>query len=153
MKFKQTLIAATAVCALAASGAALAQPMEGHHHGGGEGMEILHALNLTDAQKTQVHEAEHAAWGQAKPIMAEMRSTHEQMATALTVSGPVTAEQLAPMMQKEEQLHGQLDQIHLNAVLQIRNMLTPEQITQAAALHEKLAALHSQEHEILGRQD
>ncbi len=153
MTIKQTLIAAAAVCALAASGAATAQPMEFHHHGGGEGMEILHSLNLTDAQKAQVHEAEHAAWAQAKPIMAEMHAVHEQMVTALTASGPVTVEQLAPLTQKEEQLRNQLDQIHLTTVLQVRNLLTPEQIAQAATLHEKLASLHEQEHEIMGHED
>jgi Spy/CpxP family protein refolding chaperone len=152
MKLRQTLIAATAMCALAASGVALAQPMDGHHHGM-EGMEILHALNLTDAQKSQVHETEHAAWNQAKPIMAEMHAVHEQMAAALTVAGPVTADQLAPMMQKEEQLQSQLDQIHVNAIVAVRNLLTPEQVAQAASLHQKLAALHDQEHEILGHED
>ena len=152
MKFKQTLIAAAAICALAASGAAIASPMEGHHHGM-EGMEILHALNLTDAQKAQVHEAEHAAWSQSKPIMAQMRKVHEDMANALTAAGTVTPEQLAPLAQQEEQLRTQLDQIHLNTVVQVRNLLTPEQVAQAASMHAKLAALHEQEHEIMGHED
>ncbi len=149
MTFKQTLIAAVAVCALGASSVALAQPMEEHHHGM-EGMEILHSLNLTDAQKTAVQQAEHNAWSQAKPIMAEMHKVHEQMATALTTAGTVSAEQLAPIMAQEEQLHTQLDQIHVNTMVQIRNLLTPEQVAQAASMHEKLAALHQQEHEVMG---
>ena len=151
MTFKQSLIAAACVCALAASSAAIAQPMEEHHHGM-QGMEILHALHLTDAQKSQVHEAEHAAWSQAKPIMADMRKIHEQMANELTTAGPVTPDQLAPMMQQEEQLRTQLDQIHVNTIVQIRNLLTPEQVAQAAAMHQKLAALHQQEHEITGNE-
>ena len=149
MTFKQTLIAAAAVCALGASNVAFAHPMDDHH--GMEGMEILHSLNLTDAQKTAVHEAEHTGWSQAKPIMAEMRKVHEQIATALTTAGTVTAEQLAPMVTQEEQLRTQLDQIHVATMVQIRNLLTPEQVTQAAAMHEKLAALHEQEHEIMGQ--
>jgi len=149
MTFKQTLIAAAAVCALGASGVAMAHPMDDHH--GMEGMEILHAINLTDAQKTAVHEAEHTAWSQAKPIMAEMRKVHEQMATALTAPGTISAEQLAPMVAQEEQLRTQLDQIHVNTLVQIRNLLTPDQVAQAASMHEKLAALHQQEHEIMGQ--
>ena len=152
MTFKQTLIAAAAMCALGASGVALAHPMDDRGHGM-EGMEILHSLNLTDAQKASVHEDMHAAWSQAKPIMAEMHKVHDQMATALTAAGTITPDQLAPMMQQEEQLRTQLDQIHVNTMVQIRNLLTPEQVAQAAAMHEKLAALHEQEHEVMGEQE
>jgi Spy/CpxP family protein refolding chaperone len=148
MTMKQTLIAAVAACALTA-GAALAQPHGEWHHGGMEGMEILHSLNLTDAQKAQAKTIEKAAWAQAKPIMAEMRTTHEQMMNALLASGTVTADQLSPMVTQEEQYRAQLDQIHLNTVLQIRALLTPDQITQAAATHQKLEALHEQEHEVM----
>jgi Spy/CpxP family protein refolding chaperone len=156
MTFKQTLIAAAAAGALSA-GAAMAQPMEGGWHhggpGGGEGMELLHSINLTDAQKQQAHEIEHAAWAQAKPIMQQMRAVHEQLETAMLAPGSVTADQLSPLVTQEEQLKSQLDQQHLNTVLQIRALLTPEQLTQAAATHQKLAALHEQEHAVMHASD
>jgi Spy/CpxP family protein refolding chaperone len=147
MKFKHMLVAAVAACALSATGTAMARPGGDWH--GGEGMEILHSLNLTDAQKAQAHTIEKAAWTQAKPIMEQMHAVHEQLATALLASGTVTADQLNPMVTQEEQLHAQLDSIHLNTALQIRTLLTPEQLTQAAATHQKLAALHEQEHEVM----
>ena len=155
MKFRQKMVATVAALGIAAggaiaAGAALAH--EGGWHGGpgmGEGMELLHSLNLSDAQKEQARTIEKAGWAQAKPIMEQMHSVHEQMATALLTSGPVTAEQLAPMVTQEEQLKSQLDQIHLNALVQIRALLTPEQIAQAAATHSKLEALHEQEHAVM----
>ena len=150
MNVKQTLVATVAACALV-GGVALAQP-RGEQHGswhGGEGMEILHSLNLTDAQKEQAHSIEKAAWGQAKPIMEQMHAVHEQMANALLGSGTVTTEQLSPMVTQEEQYRTQLDQIHINAMVQVRALLTPEQVTQAAAMHQKLEALHEQEREVL----
>lgn len=148
MALKQALIAAVSVGGLMI-GAAGAQPMEGGWHHGGEGIEILHNLNLSDAQKQQAETIEHAAWAQARPIMGQMHAIHDQLAAAILQPGTVTAADLAPMVQKEELLKTQLDQQHLNTVLQIRALLTPEQVAQAATMHQKLAALHAQEHQLL----
>ncbi len=150
MKIKQMMVAAAAAGALFA-GAAIAHPQGRWGHG--EGMEILHSLNLTEAQKQQAHSIEKAAWAQSKPIMEEMHATHEQLATAMLASGSVTAESLAPMVTQEEQYRSQLDQIRVNTMLQIRALLTPDQLTQAAATHAKLAALHEQEHEVVNAAD
>ena len=148
MQIRNVILSAAAALALTAS---LAVAHEGGHGGPGmgEGMEILHSLNLTDSQKEQVHGIEKTAWAQARPIMTQMRAVHEQLANALLTPGPVTADQLAPMVTQEEQLRAQMDQMHLSTVLQIRALLTPEQITQAATMHQKLAALHDQEHAVL----
>ena len=151
MKFKHMMVAAAAAIALSATGAAVAHPSGDWHGGGhgGDGMEILHSLSLTDAQKEQAHQIEHASWTQSKPIMEQMHAVHEQIATAVLASGNVTAETLAPLVQQEEQLRTQMDQQRLNTVLQIRALLTPEQLAQAATTHQKLAALHEQEHEVM----
>jgi Spy/CpxP family protein refolding chaperone len=119
MHIRNTLLSAAAALALTAS---IAVAHEDHHGGPGmgEGMEILHSLNLTDAQKEQVHGIERTAWAQARPIMMQMHAVHEQLANAV-----------------------------LGTVLQIRALLTPEQVEQASTMHQKLAALHEQEHAIM----
>jgi Spy/CpxP family protein refolding chaperone len=147
MKFKHMLVAAVTACALSATGVAVAAPHGGW--GGGEGMELLHSVSLTDAQKEQAHAIEKAAWASSKPIMEQLRSVHEQRATAMLSSGAVTAEALQPMVAQEESLRSQLDAIRLNTELQIRALLTPEQLAQAAATHAKLTALHEQEHAVV----
>jgi protein CpxP len=148
MHIRNTLLSAAAALALTAS---IAVAHEDHHGGPGmgEGMEILHSLNLTDAQKEQVHGIERTAWAQARPIMMQMHAVHEQLANAVLTPGQVTADQLAPMVAQEEQLRAQMDQMHLGTVLQIRALLTPEQVEQASTMHQKLAALHEQEHAIM----
>ena len=153
MKLRHTLIAVAAACGLAAAGTALAQPMGGHMEGGfhhGDGMELLHSLTLTDIQKKQAHQIGKNAWTQSKPIMEQLHAIHEQMETQLLTAGSITADQLSPTVQKEEALRSQLDQIHLNTVLQIRALLTPEQLSQAASTHQKLEALHEQERAVMG---
>jgi Spy/CpxP family protein refolding chaperone len=134
--------------ALAVSGVAFAQPMGGEFHHGG-GMEFLHGLNLTDAQKAQLKEIHQAGWKQMKPIMTQMRSIHEQMVNRMLTSGEVTAEALSPLVQQEETLRNQMDAIHLSQTLQMRALLTPEQLAQAASTHAKLETLHQQEHAVM----
>ena len=153
MTMRHILIAAVAACGLAAAGAALAQPMGGGHMEGawhhGDGMELLHSLTLTEIQKKQAHQIGKAAWAQSKPIMEQLHAIHEQMETQMLTAGSLTAEQLTPTVQKEEALRSQLDQIHLNSVLQIRALLTPAQLSQAASTHQKLEALHEQERAVM----
>ena len=85
--------------------------------------------------------------------MEQMHAVHEQIATAMLASGTVTADQLAPLVTQEEQLRSQLDSARINTMLQIRALLTPDQLAQAAATHAKLAALHEQEHAIVHASD
>ncbi len=150
MKFRQMMMAAGV--ALAVSGVALAQPMGGEFHHGG-GMEFLHGLNLTDAQKAQLKEIHQAGWKQMKPIMTQMRSIHEQMVNRMLASGEVTAEALSPLVQQEETLRNQMDAIHLSQTLQMRALLTPEQLAQAASTHAKLETLHQQEHAVMAGEE
>jgi Spy/CpxP family protein refolding chaperone len=146
MKFRQLMMAAGV--ALAVSGVALAQPMGGEFHHGG-GMEFLHGLNLTDAQKAQMQQIHKAGWAQMKSIMTQMRSVHEQIVNRMLAAGDVTAEDLAPLVTQEESLRNQMDNLHLSQTLQMRSVLTREQLAQAAATHTKIEALHAQEHAVM----
>jgi Spy/CpxP family protein refolding chaperone len=146
MKFRQLMMAAGV--ALAVSGVALAQPMGGEFHHGG-GMEFLHGLNLTDAQKAQMQQIHKAGWAQLKSIMTQMRSVHEQIVNRMLAAGDVTAEDLAPLVTQEEALRNQMDSLHLSQTLQMRSVLTREQLAQAAATHTKIEALHAQEHAVM----
>jgi Spy/CpxP family protein refolding chaperone len=152
MKLRELVLAATAAGALSVSGAAVAQPMgPGFHHGGG--MEFLHGITLTDAQKAQMKSIHQSGWAQMKSIMTQMRSVHEQMVNRMLAAGEVTAEALSPLVQQEESLRNQMDAIHLSETLQMRAVLTPEQLAQAASTHAKLETLHQQEHAVMAGED
>jgi Spy/CpxP family protein refolding chaperone len=133
---------------LAVGGVALAQP----HHGGPEhgGLEfLLHGINLTDAQKTQIHQIEKASWATMKPLMEQEHTLHEQEVTQFLAAGTVTAEQFSTIKTQEEALRTQLDAAHLNTMLQVRGVLTAEQISKAATLHAQMEQLHEQEHALM----
>jgi Spy/CpxP family protein refolding chaperone len=112
-------------------------------------MEFLHGITLSDAQKSQVQQIHRATWTQMKPIMEQMRSVHEQIVNQMLAAGKVTAEAFTPMVQQEEALRSQMDSIHLNETLQLRDLLTSEQLAQAAATHTKLEALRAEEHAVI----
>jgi Spy/CpxP family protein refolding chaperone len=147
MKVKHAVMAALAAGMISAAGVVAAQPMEGGwHHGAG--MEFLYSLKLTDAQKQQVHQIVEAARAQAKPVMTQMHTLHEQIITQLLTAGSTEAD-IQALVQQEEQLRNQLDSARVTTALQIRGLLTPDQLTQASTLHQKLSALHEQEHAVM----
>jgi len=153
MNLRHLTIAAATMCALTAPGFAVAQPMGWHHGGfgggpGGGDMEFLHGLNLTDAQKDQAKTIERSAWAQARPLMEQLHTLHEQFVTTLLTAGSTQA-QAAAIQQQEESVRAQLDTERLGTTMQLRALLTPEQLAQAADLHSKLEALHQQEHDAI----
>ncbi len=149
MTFKHAALAIVTAGMLTAAGAAIAQRPD-HGHGGA--MEFLHGLNLTDAQKTQVHQIMQSNWAAAKPLMQQEHALHEQIITQLLTAG-TTEEQIQPLVQQEEALRTQMDAARLSMALKVRAVLTPEQLAQASSQHEKLEALHQQEREVTGGGD
>ncbi len=146
----RTLMLAAAACGFVAVGAASAQPEHGWHH---EGLEILHGAGLTDAQKAQVHQLVHAQWQQMKPIMEQVHSIHEQIVQKYLTAGALTAGDIQPLVQQEESLRAQIDNARVNTALQIRALLSPDQLAKAAAAHQQLESLHEQEREVLDHND
>jgi Spy/CpxP family protein refolding chaperone len=148
MNFRH-LALVVAIAGLLAAGAAKAQPEHAGpwHH---DGMEMLHGLNLTDAQKSEVHKIMKANWAQMKPVMEQARTIHEQIMTKLTGTDAVTQADLTPLVQQEEALRAQLDTARVSTALQIRGLLTQTQLAKAASTHQQLEALHEQERAIVG---
>jgi Spy/CpxP family protein refolding chaperone len=134
---------------LAVGGVALAQPHHGGPDQGGIGF-LLHGVNLTDAQKTQIHQIEKASWTTLKPLMQQERTLREQEVTQFLAAGAVTADQFSSIKAQEESVRTQIEAAHLNTMLQVRGVLTAEQISKAATLHAQMEQLHEQEHALLG---
>ncbi len=143
MRLRTGIIASMLVVA---GGAALADPGGfGHHHGDDE---LFRGVAMSDAQRDEIRKIEQAGWTQAKGAFSQMRSVHEQVMARLLAPGSVSEADLAPLVQQEQALRAQLDEQRLASALQMRQVLTPQQLAQAAAQHEQLESLHEQEHQI-----
>jgi len=149
------LLAALILAAIcAAPGAGLAEPMEHSGHDGGPMsmplMMVLRQAHLTPDQQAKAHKIMAANFKQAKPLMQQLHQIHDQIADKLLSAGAVSAADIAPLQQRESQIHQQLDQQMLASALQIRSLLTPEQLSRVADLHTKLKALCEQIHALVG---
>jgi Spy/CpxP family protein refolding chaperone len=142
MKFRTIGVTAAIACGLAIAGVAYAQPHGEFGHGGPGAMGFLHGVSLTDEQKAQVKSI--------KPLMEKLRSAHEAQVNKLLGTGAVTVESLQPDVAQEESLRQQIDAIHTSTMVQLRNVLTAEQLAQAATKHAQIEQLHEQEHAVMG---
>jgi Spy/CpxP family protein refolding chaperone len=134
----------------AAATSALAGP-GGHefHYDGGFG--FLHGVTLTVEQKAQVHQLIQASWEQSKPVAQQLRAIRKSIVDQLASTGAIDTAKITGLQQQAAQLSDQLQAQRLNAALQVRALLTPAQLAEAAQVHQQLAALHEQEATLLKR--
>ena len=127
--------------------------MGGHRGmGGGDShfMMLLRSANLTSAQHAQVREILQSEGAQMKAVYQGMHAVHEQLAAKLLRPGALTAADLAPLEQKVAHYQEQIDRNMVDTALAIRNVLTPEQITRLAQVHQQLESLHAQIRNLMG---
>jgi Spy/CpxP family protein refolding chaperone len=149
---KIMLMLSLAICAIPAL--ALAQPFAL----GGPGdaplpmplMMIIKHANLTPDQQAKVHQIMSSSFTQSQPLMKQLRDIHDQIGDKLMSTGAISASDIEPLQQQENQIHQQLDEQMLSAAMQIRGLLTPEQLGQAADLHNKLKSLRQQMDALIG---
>lgn len=116
-------------------------------------MMALRAANLSDAQKTQVHAIVDSSRKSAAPLMEQMHSIHEQIADKLLSSGSVSASDVTPLLTQQSQIQQQLDTQMVSTAIQIRGVLTSDQLTKVASVSAQLKQIHSQIESILGPPD
>lgn len=143
-----------AVCATLLPLVAIAQMPggPGHFHsqfrGGGDGM-LLQGLNLSTEQQNAIRTIHQAARAQAKPMVEQLRQIRTEMKSAMLAAGPVDANKLATLQTQASTLKGQLDQLRLSSMIEVRKILTPDQLQQAAATANTLSSLHEQERALM----
>jgi Spy/CpxP family protein refolding chaperone len=139
-----------AACLWALPGYAQSRPGP-HERGGmaGDGTGIalpllLRAANLTPDQKAQVRQimANHRVT--LRELFNQLRRAQDQMANRLFSTGRLQEADLAPQVQQIAQLRNQLAEEGLKVVLEIRGVLTPEQLAKAAQLKSQMQSLQSQ---------
>ena len=112
---------------------------------------LLRAANLTPDQKAQVRQimANHRVTLQE--LFNQLRAAQDQMANKLFSTGRLQEADLAPQVQQIAQLRNQLAEEGLRVVLEIRGVLTPEQLAKASQLKSQMQSLHSQMRSLWGQ--
>jgi Spy/CpxP family protein refolding chaperone len=110
------------------------KPGFGHGHGPGGFGFMLHELNLTDAQKTQVKELMKANRTTMKPLMQQMEQNHLAMLNA-TANGAYDAAKIQALAAQQAQLTAAMIVNHQAIQHQIyTQVLTSEQQAKAEQL-------------------
>jgi Spy/CpxP family protein refolding chaperone len=116
-------------------------------------MMALRAAALTPAQQKQINDIMESSRKSSAPQMEQMHSIRDQIADKLLSSGSVTASDLAPLLAQQTALQQQLDNQMVSTAIQIRGVLTPDQLAKVAEVHEKLKQIRTQIDSILGPPD
>jgi Spy/CpxP family protein refolding chaperone len=146
------LVGLLAVGLSAMPAAAQGMPMRG----GWSGQEvfplrfIMRGVGLTDAQQAQVREivANHRSRFQA--LRSQLRTNTQQLTDKLYGPGSVTADDLAALRQQISQVRDQLGQEALLTALEVRNVLTPEQLAKAAQIRQRMQELRAEMRSLMG---
>ncbi|HBZ72331.1 MAG TPA: hypothetical protein DEP35_22400 [Deltaproteobacteria bacterium] len=111
---------------------------------GEDPMRILQGVKLTPDQQAQVHkilEANHAA---LRDLSGQLHAAQDALTTALLSPGNVSAADVKPLLDRALQIRQQLAERGLDAMLQVRAVLTPDQLAKAAARRARMKDLEAQ---------
>ena len=136
----------------------------GFHHGFGGGFGppmlhdgpafllpmLLHGLSLSDAQRGQVRQIMAKDRGSFGSLFQQLHQAEEALNDQILAPGTKQASDLAPQIQHIAQLRQQLLQQGVESMLQIRGVLTPEQLSQLAQKKQRLNQLREEMRSLMG---
>ncbi|HEV8673248.1 MAG TPA: periplasmic heavy metal sensor [Methylomirabilota bacterium] len=152
---RQTVVVAVLAVAATVLGSASADAQpggpgapRGFRDVGGPGMllpVVLRAANLTPDQDAQVRQILAAHRPAFRSLREQLRAVQEAMADKLFGPGGVQTADFAPLLQQSAQLREQLVQEGLKVALEVRAVLTPDQLAKASQVKDRLKALRAEE--------
>jgi len=113
---------------------------------GGPMVRVFHQLNLTDAQRTQMHQILAKEKPTVQPLMRQMAQSRYQIAQ-LELNGAFDESQVRPLASQQAQTMSDLMVQRARIESELIQGLTPDQktkLTQILATHEQRLQSHSQ---------
>ncbi len=135
---------------------AQAQPM-GPMRGGGLGPEpgmmlpmLIRKVGLSDTQRQQVRTILNAHRPRFQALFPQLRDAQQALEARLVSTDPVKADDLAPQIQRVADLRKEILQEGVGVAIEVRGVLTPEQLARAADLHGQMRTLREQMRKLVG---
>jgi Spy/CpxP family protein refolding chaperone len=139
-----TVAAAVAMLSLSLGSPAYAQSRPGGWGHGHEGLALLRSAGLTDAQREQVRQILTNHRPNFQRLAGDLRTAREALNAKLYGTDPVTAADLAPLADQVGKVRSQMAQERTQVALEIRNILTPDQLARVAQTRQRLNELRSE---------
>ena len=111
------------------------RPCEFGRKGRGYRMERLRELDLTPEQSEQIETIQQQSQADTEPLRQEFQQAHAQMRSLL--AGNANSDELRQQHQQIQTLHQQLGNQRFETMLQVREILTPEQRSSWGELIQK----------------
>ena len=102
---------------------------------------LLKGIGLTPEQKSQVKDILVTHRGKLEVLFQDLQVANADLTNTLLDPDDIGAADVAPVAERVSQIREQLLHEGLTVVLQVRQVLTPEQRAKAARLREQLRAL------------
>lgn len=110
---------------------------------------LVKGVDLTDTQQAQLKQLVTSHRPKFDAIRRQFRAAREQLIEKLYTPGPLKSEDLAPLTQQIGKLRESLAYESLQAATEIRNLLTPEQLTKAKKRWQRFKELRAEMRSLL----
>jgi len=118
----------------------------------GDGMLLplmLRSAELTPDQQAKVREVIAAHRATTRAIVQQLHQAQAELADKLFATGALQEADLAAPLQHIGQLRAQLLQASARVALEVRTLLTPEQLAKAAQVKDRMRTLESEMRQLL----
>jgi len=134
----------------------------GMHEGGcmgGVGLEpgpgmmfpmILRSVGMSAEQQSKAQGIMEAHRPRFQELFGQLRAAHEDVMAKLLAPGTVTAADLKAPVQRAAGLRDQLTQEGIDVALEVRGLLTADQLAKAADVRQRLSGLRAEMKKLLG---
>lgn len=124
-------------------------PRWGLGHGDGELALMVRAAGLTPEQHAKVRAILSAHRAGMRSLIEQLRQAQQELGTRLLSPGQIQTADIQPQLQRISQLRDQLAQGSAQAALDVRAVLTPEQLARVAQAKERLKQLRDEMRQIM----
>jgi Spy/CpxP family protein refolding chaperone len=111
---------------------------------------MLQGISLTSDQQTAIDAILKSHQQTAQPLMDQLHREHEELTAKLLSSGQVSLSNLTPLEQQSVETEQQLNQDMLKAALEVKAVLTADQLATAGRNQQKLEQIHTELRQLNG---
>lgn len=112
---------------------------------------LIRSANLTADQETKVRAILSSHRTATRNALEQLRRAQDELADKLLAAGPIQNADLQPHLQQIGQLREQLLQDSAQIALEVRAVLTPEQLAKAGQVKARMKQLQSEMHHLFER--
>ena len=111
---------------------------------------LLQGVGLSDDQKKQIEEILKTNRTALFTLFGQLRTANQALADKLISTGPLTKADLQPLMDQVMKVRGDIMSHGLDVALQVRGLLSQDQLTKAVEVKAKMRDLRNQMRQLLG---